>query len=78
MSVGIVNDQPMVDLCYGEDSVAQVDMNLVMNENGEFIEIQGTGEGRAFTRRELDRLLSLGEDGIRRIMDMQRAVEEKA
>ena len=78
VSVGIVNDQPMVDLCYGEDSVAQVDMNLVMNENGEFIEIQGTGEGRAFTRRELDRLLSLGEDGIRRIMDMQRAVEEKA
>ncbi len=78
LSVGIVNDQPMVDLCYGEDCVAQVDMNLVMNENGEFIEIQGTGEGRAFTRRELDRLLSLGEDGIRRIMDMQRAVEEKA
>ena len=78
VSVGIVNDQPMVDLCYGEDSVAQVDMNLVMNENGEFIEIQGTGEGRAFTRRELDRLLSLGEDGIRRIMDMQRAVEDKA
>ena len=78
VSVGIVNDQPMIDLCYGEDSAAQVDMNLVMNENGEFIEVQGTGEGRAFTRLELARLLSLGEDGIRRIMDMQRIVEEKA
>ncbi len=76
VSVGIVNDRPMVDLCYGEDSAAQVDMNLVMNEAGEFIEIQGTGEGRAFTRTELDQLLSLGEAGICTLMDRQRETEK--
>ena len=76
VSVGIVNDTPMLDLCYGEDSAAQVDMNLVMNETGAFIEIQGTGEGRAFSRGELDELLGLGEGGVRALMDMQQAVEE--
>ena len=76
VSVGIVNDTPMLDLCYGEDSAAQVDMNLVMNEAGEFIEVQGTGEGRAFSRAELDALLSLGESGIRALMEKQRAVEK--
>ena len=75
VSVGIVNDTPMLDLCYGEDSAAQVDMNLVMNEAGEFIEVQGTGEGRAFSRAELDALLSLGESGIRALMEKQRAAE---
>ncbi len=76
VSVGVVRDRPMLDLCYGEDSAAQVDMNLVMNEQGEFIEIQGTGEGRAFSRAELDDLLSLGEAGICQLMDKQRAVEK--
>lgn len=76
VSVGIVGDRPMLDLCYGEDSAAQVDMNLVMNEAGEFIEVQGTGEGRSFSRMELDQLLSLGEGGIRQLMDMQRAAEK--
>ena len=75
VSVGIVNDRSMLDLCYGEDSAAQVDMNLVMNEAGEFIEVQGTGEGRAFSRGELDALLSLGEAGIRTLMDKQRETE---
>ena len=75
VSVGIVHDKPMLDLCYGEDSAAQVDMNLVMNEAGEFIEVQGTGEGRAFSRGELSELLSLGEDGIRALMEMQKRVE---
>ena len=78
VSVGIVNDRPMLDLCYGEDSAAQVDMNLVMNEAGEFIEVQGTGEGRSFSRKELDALLSLGEAGVRSLMDLQRAVEQTA
>ena len=78
VSVGIVNDRPMLDLCYGEDSAAQVDMNLVMNEAGEFIEVQGTGEGRSFSRGELEALLSLGEAGIRSLMDLQRAVEQTA
>ncbi|MBQ3487091.1 MAG: ribonuclease PH [Clostridia bacterium] len=75
VSVGIVNDRPMLDLCYGEDSAAQVDMNLVMDETGAFIEVQGTGEGRAFSRTELDALLSLGESGIRALMEKQRAAE---
>lgn len=76
VSVGIVNDRPVLDLCYGEDSAAQVDMNLVMDETGAFIEVQGTGEGRTFSRAELDRLLSLGEGGIRTLMDLQRSVEK--
>ena len=74
--MGIVNDRPLLDLCYGEDSAAQVDMNLVMNEAGEFIEVQGTGEGRSFSRQELDQLLALGEEGIRRLMEKQRDVEK--
>ena len=76
VSVGIVDEQPMLDLCYNEDSKAQVDMNLVLNDAGELIEIQGTGEGRAFSRDELDSLLSLGYNGIRRLFDTQIAVEE--
>ncbi len=76
VSVGVVHDKPMLDLCYGEDSSAQVDMNLVMNEAGEFIEIQGTGEGRSFSRAELDALLLLGEAGIRTLMDKQREIEQ--
>ena len=78
VSVGIVNDKPLLDLCYYEDSAAQVDMNLVMNEAGEFIEIQGTGEGRSFSRAELDELLSLGESGVRTLMEKQKAAEGAA
>ena len=66
----------MLDLCYGEDSAAQVDMNLVMNEAGEFIEVQGTGEGRAFSRSELEELLSLAEGGIRTLMEKQQETEQ--
>ena len=76
VSVGVVGDRPLLDLCYGEDSSAQVDMNLVMNEAGEFIEVQGTGEGRAFSREELDELLALGEGGIRSLMEMQKEAEK--
>jgi XTP/dITP diphosphohydrolase len=79
VSVGVVKDTPCLDLCYLEDSGAQVDMNLVMNDLGEFIELQGTGEGRAFSRAEMDALLSLGESGIRSLMAAQReALQEKA
>ena len=78
VSVGIVNDRPMLDLCYGEDSTAQVDMNLVMNEEGSFIEVQGTGEGRAFSRQELGQLLSLAEEGIRALMEKQQEAENMA
>ncbi len=71
VSVGISNNIPVVDLCYVEDSSAEVDMNLIMNEAGEFIEVQGTGEERSFTRSELNELLELGENAIREIMDKQ-------
>ncbi len=72
VSCGIVGDIPCLDLCYGEDSSAQVDMNLVMNELGGIIEIQGTGEGRAFTREEMNVLLAYGSKGIRELMEAQR------
>ena len=72
ISAGIVTDTPLLDLCYTEDSNAQTDMNLIMNQRGEFIELQGTGEGRAFTKRELETLLDYGRAGIRGLMHTQR------
>ena len=72
VSAGIVDDQPMLDLCYIEDSNAQTDMNLVMNQRGEFIELQGTGEGRAFTNVELNAILDMGRAGVRSLMRAQR------
>ena len=72
ISVGVVDGRPMLDLCYQEDSRAQTDMNLVMNQRGEFIELQGTGEGRPFTNRELAKLLDLGRAGVRAMMRAQR------
>ncbi len=72
ISAGVVDDRPMLDLCYHEDSRAQTDMTLVMNQCGEFIELQGTGEGRAFTNLELSALLDMGRAGIRSLMRAQR------
>ena len=72
VSCGVVDDMPCLDLCYQEGSRAQVDMNLVMNEEGQFIELQGTGEGRAFSRAELETLTAYGEKGIRELMALQR------
>lgn len=72
ISAGIVENTPLLDLCYTEDSNAQTDMNLVMNHRGEFIELQGTGEGRAFTKRELETLTDYGRAGVRSLMRAQR------
>ncbi len=72
VSAGVVDGRPMLDLCYAEDSGAQTDMNLVMNQRGEFIELQGTGEGRAFTSTELAALLDMGRAGVRSLMREQR------
>ena len=72
ISVGIYQGVPVLDLDYDEDSQAETDMNLVMNEAGGVIEIQGTAEGHAFRREELDAMLELGEKGIREIMTRQR------
>ena len=79
VSAGIVADEACLDLCYQEDSRAQVDMNFVMNEQKEFIELQGTGEGRAFSRDELDTLMEYGAKGITELMLLQRdALGERA
>jgi ribonuclease PH len=72
VSVGIANGVPVLDLDYAEDSNAETDMNVVMNEAGQFIELQGTAEGHAFRRDELDALLALAEKGINEIMQLQR------
>ncbi len=76
VSAGVVDEQPMLDLCYEEDSSAQVDLNCVMNDEGCLIEIQGTGEGRAFTLAEQQELVSLCQKGIRELITMQKAVLE--
>src|SRR5437868_356766 len=71
VSVGIVDGIALLDLDYSEDVRAQVDMNVVMTSGGRFVEVQGTAEGLAFTRSELDDLLGLGESGIAEILDAQ-------
>ncbi|MDE2305632.1 MAG: ribonuclease PH [Gammaproteobacteria bacterium] len=67
VSVGIYRGEAVLDLDYAEDSEAETDMNVVMNSGGAFIEVQGTAEGHAFRRNELDRLLDLAADGIARL-----------
>jgi ribonuclease PH len=74
VSVGIVDGVPMLDLPYVEDSRAEVDMNVVMTGAGRFVEVQGTAEGLAFSRSELDTLLGLAEAGIKELTGMQAAV----
>ena len=72
VSVGVLPEGPALDLCYVEDSSAIVDMNLVMTGAGNFVEVQGTGEKAPFNKQELAELLRLGENGIERLMEMQR------
>src|SRR6201981_2310221 len=73
-SVGIVDDQALLDLMYEEDARAEVDMNVVMTGSGEFVEIQATAEGRPFTGGEMQNLLALAAAGIRRLAEAQRAM----
>lgn len=75
ISVGISQEgEPLLDLCYEEDSAAIVDMNVVMTGDGRFVEVQGTGEGRPFTHEELSKLLALGEKGCRELISYQKDV----
>jgi len=74
VSVGIVKGKPVLDLCYEEDSGADVDFNVVMTASGKFVEIQGTAEKEAFSRAQLDELLKLAEKGIRQVMEAQNRV----
>ena len=72
VSVGIYAGEPVLDLDYAEDSQAETDLNVVMNERGAFIEVQGTAEGHAFARNELDAMLDLAHTGIGELVAMQR------
>lgn len=72
VSVGIYQGVPVLDLDYAEDSEAETDMNIVMNDAGGFIEIQGTAEGHAFRRDEMEAMLALAEKGIKELMEAQR------
>jgi ribonuclease PH len=74
VSVGVVEGHPVLDLDYKEDSGADVDMNLVMDERGRFVEVQGSGEEATFSREELDTLLALGEKGCAEFVALQREV----
>lgn len=78
ISVGIIDGEPRLDLPYVEDANAETDMNVVMTEAGDFVEVQGTAEGAAFTRAELDTLLGLADKGIREIIAMQHALVAEA
>lgn len=78
VSVGIINGEPRLDLCYAEDSGADVDMNVVMTGNGSFVEVQGTAEGAPFSREKLAELLKLAEGGIIEIIKIQKSALEGA
>jgi len=73
-SVGIVHDYMMLDLCYDEDYNAAVDFNVVMTSKGDFVEIQGTAEGKPFSRENTEALLSLAEKGIQQLLQFQQEV----
>jgi len=70
-SIGIVHSYMMLDLCYDEDCVAEVDFNVVMTSQGKFVEVQGTAEARPFTKEAIDSILSLAEKGIKQLFEVQ-------
>ena len=76
VSAGIVDDRALLDLCYAEDSRAMVDLNCIMNDDGELIEIQGTGEGRTFTVDEQQELVRLCAKGVKELIALQKKVLE--
>ncbi len=78
VSIGIVDGQALLDLCYTEDVGAAVDFNMVMNSAGEFIELQGTGEEATFSETQLAALLKLGKTGVRQLLEAQEAALAKA
>jgi ribonuclease PH len=77
VSVGVVRGEPMIDLCYSEDSIAEVDMNIVMTGSGKFVEVQGTAEGLPFSKTLLDGLLKLAEEGINNLTTLQKRLIEE-
>jgi ribonuclease PH len=71
-SVGIVEGTPLLDLCYGEDSAAEVDFNVVMTGKGRFVEVQGTAEGTPFSKTDMDRMLAMARRGINQLLTIQK------
>lgn len=72
VSVGILRDQVVLDMDYREDSEAEIDMNVIMTEQGEFVEVQGTGESHSFSREQLNQMLDLATSGIQTLIGMQK------
>jgi ribonuclease PH len=72
ISIGIVDGKMLLDLCYEEDSKADVDMNFVMTGSGKFIEVQGTAESTPFTKRQMERMAEIAQDGIRQLLKAQK------
>jgi ribonuclease PH len=78
ISVGIVDGKPVLDLCYKEDSAAEVDLNLVMTGTGKIVEVQGTAEGEPFSKAEMNKLIALGEKGIKALIKRQKEILGKS
>jgi ribonuclease PH len=76
-SVGIVRGQAVLDLCYEEDKCCEVDMNVVMQEDGEFVEIQGTAENKSFSKTQLNEMLTLAQSGITQLIQQQKNILQK-
>jgi len=74
ISVGIVNGKYVLDLSYEDDSIAEVDMNVVMTESGKFIEVQGTAEHNSYDRQQLNQMLDLAQEGIQRLISVQKSL----
>ena len=72
VSVGVVQGEAVLDLCYEEDSMAEVDCNVVMSAGGQYVEVQGTAEGSPFSRAQMDKLLDLAEKGIEELLALQK------
>ena len=77
VSVGILKNDVILDLCYSEDSAAEVDMNIIMTDKNEFVEVQGTAEGKTFTRSKMNEMLDIAEKGISNIFKIQNEVFRK-
>lgn len=75
--LGIIEGVPMLDLCYDEDAMADVDMNLVMTGGGDLVEIQGTAEHHPFSTDQLSAMLDLGRQGVNQLIDLQKQVLER-
>jgi ribonuclease PH len=76
VSVGLVSQEALLDLCFTEDAAAQVDMNVVMTGSGQFIELQGSGEEATFTEQQLAAMIDLAKRGLARIFQIQKAALE--